>query len=137
MGAIPGSIGEVCKLAILLGLVWLLCTRTITWRIPAALIASTFVFSWIFGYDPLAAILSGGMMFAAVFMATDYVTCPMTAAGQLVYAACAGLLIVVFRKLGTYPEGVTFAILLMNAAAPLLDRAFRRRVYGHEKEAKA
>ena len=137
MGDIPGSIGEVCKLAVLIGLVYLLCTRTITWRIPVALVASTFVFSWLFGQDPVRAILSGGVMFAAVFMATDYVTCPMTAIGQLVYAAGAGLLIVVIRNLGSYPEGVTFSILLMNAAAPLLDRAFKRRVYGHEKEAKA
>ena len=99
MGNIPGSLGEVCKLAILIGLVWLLVTQTINWRIPVAMIVSTFVFSWLFGKDPVAAILSGGVMFAAVFMATDYVTCPM------------------------------------NAASPLLDRCFRRRVYGHGREA--
>lgn len=140
LGQIPGSIGEVCKWAILLGFAWLLITRTISWRIPVAMVASTFIFSWIFRGEPAAAVeavLSGGLLFGAVFMATDYVTCPMSAAGQLIYAACAGLLVVVIRQFGRYPEGVTYAILLMNAASPLLDHFIRRRVYGHEKEAKA
>ena len=136
LGNIPGSMGEVCKAAILVGLVWLLCTKTITWRIPVAMIVSTFVFSWLFGNDPVVSVLSGGVLFAAVFMATDYVTCPMNAGAQLVYAAGAGLLVAVIRSFGTYPEGVTFAILLMNIAAPLLDRCFRRRVYGHGTEVK-
>ena len=133
----PGSIGEVCKLAILIGLVYLLVTRTISWRIPVAMVASTFLFSLAFGKDPVAAVLSGGVLFAAVFMATDYVTCPMSAAGQLLYAAGIGLLVAVIRNAGHYPEGVTYGILLMNVAAPLFDRFIRRRVYGHEKEAKA
>jgi len=137
LGDVPGSIGETCKLAILLGLAFLLLTKTVSWRIPVTLTASAFAFSWIFGGDPVAAILSGGVLFAAVFMATDYVTCPMSAAGQLVYAACAGLLIVLIRRYGLYPEGVTFAILLMNIAAPLIDRCVRRRVYGHGKGANA
>ena len=137
LGQIPGSIGEVCKLAILIGCVYLICTKTISWRIPVAMTASTFVFCWIFGADPVASVLSGGMLFGAVFMATDYVTCPMSGAGQLIYAACAGLLIALIRAYGRYPEGVTYAILLMNVAAPLLDHVIRRRVYGHDKEAKA
>ena len=137
MGNIPGSIGEVCKLAILLGLVWLLFTKTINWRIPVIMIASTFVCSWLFGKEPVAAILSGGVMFAAVFMATDYVTCPINAVAQVIYAAGAGLLVAVIRSYGGYPEGATYAILLMNAASPLLDRCFRRRIYGHGREAKA
>ena len=137
LGNIPGSIGEVCKLAILLGLVWLLVTRTITWRIPVAMVASECVFAWIFGADPLASVLSGGLLFAAVFMATDYVTCPMSAPGQFVYAAGAGVLVAVIRRFGGYPEGVTYGVLLMNVAAPLIDRCFKRRVYGHGKEAEA
>ena len=137
LGQIPGSIGEVCKLAVLIGFIYLLATNTITWRIPVAMVASVFVFSWLLGKDPVAAVLSGGLIFAAVFMATDYVTCPMSAAGQLVYAACAGLLVTLIRNAGHYPEGVTYGILLMNVASPLIDRCFRRRVYGHEKEAKA
>ena len=137
MGNIPGSMGEVCKLAILLGCAYLILTKTITWRIPAALVCSTFVFSLIFGANPITAVLSGGVLFGAVFMATDYVTCPMTEPGQFVYAAGAGLLIVLIRKFSDYPEGVTYGILLMNVASPLIDRCFKRRVYGHEKEAKA
>ena len=133
LGNIPGSIGETCKLAILIGLAWLLFTRTISWRIPVAMVASTFAFTWIFGGDPVAAVLSGGLLFGAVFMATDYVTCPMSAWGQLVYAVAAGALVAVIRKWGGYPEGVTYAILLMNVASPLIDRCFRRRVYGHGK----
>ncbi|MBQ3425265.1 MAG: RnfABCDGE type electron transport complex subunit D [Clostridia bacterium] len=133
LGDIPGSIGEVCKLAILIGLVWLLVTKTVTWRIPVVMVASTFLFSWLFGKDPLSAILSGGVLFAAVFMATDYVTCPMSCGGQLVYAAGAGALVAVIRSFGGYPEGATYGVLLMNVLAPLLDRCFRRRVYGHLK----
>ena len=137
LGEIPGSIGEICKLAILAGFVYLLCTKTITWRIPAAMTAAAFVMTWLLGGDPVAAVLSGGLLFGAVFMATDYVTCPMSNGGQLVYALGAGALVAVIRRFGRYPEGVTYAILLMNLAAPLIDRCFVRRVYGHEKGAKA
>lgn len=135
MGNIPGAIGETCKLAILLGLAWLIYTNTISWRIPAVMIASTFVFSLLFGKNPFTAIFSGGMMFGAVFMATDYVTCPMTAWGQIVYAAAIGLLVVLLRNFSAYPEGTTYAILIMNIAAPLIDKCFVQRVYGHNKEA--
>ena len=137
LGNIPGSIGEVCKLAILLGLAWLLVTKTISWRVPVAMVASAALFGWLFGRDPLAIVLSGGLLFGAVFMATDYVTCPIHPASQLIYAAGAGLIVAVIRRYGLYPEGVTFGILLMNAAAPLLDRCFRRRVYGHGREARS
>ena len=136
LGRIPGTIGEVCKVAILIGFLYMLLTGTVTWRIPVVMVASTFVFSWLFGKDPVVAILSGGLLFGAVFMATDYVTCPMTAEGQYIYAACAGLLVPIIRNYGNYPEGVTFAILLMNIATPLIDRFTKHRVYGHEKGAK-
>lgn len=136
LGNIPGSLGEVCKIAILLGFAWLLYTRTVTWRIPVVMVASTFVFSLAFGSNPVNAVLSGGLLFGAVFMATDYATCPMTAAGQIVYAALAGLLVAVIRGWSGYPEGVTYGILLMNAAAPVIDHFITRRVYGHGKEAK-
>lgn len=139
LGNVPGSIGETSKLAVLIGFAILVATKTITWHIPVALTCSTFVFCGLFGYNPLTAILSGGVLFAAVFMATDYVTCPMSVKGQIIYAACAGLIIALIRKFGLYPEGVTFAILLMNVASPLIDRYTKRRVYGYEpqKEAKA
>ena len=136
LGNIPGSLGEVCKIAILLGFAWLVYTRTITWRIPVVMVVSAALFSALLGSDPLTAVLSGGLLFGAVFMATDYATCPMTAAGQIVYAALAGLLVAVIRKYSGYPEGVTYGILLMNIAAPVIDHFITRRVYGHGKEAK-
>lgn len=136
LGYIPGSVGEVCKIAILLGFAWLLYTKTITWRIPVVMVASAFVFALAFGMNPVTAVLSGGLLFGAVFMATDYATCPMTPAGQIVYAALAGLLVMVVRKFSDYPEGVTYGILLMNVAAPVIDHFITRRVYGHGKEAK-
>lgn len=133
LGNVPGTIGEVCKVAILIGFAYLLITKTISWRIPVAMVATTFVFSWIFGKDPVTSILSGGLLFGAVYMATDYVTCPMTARGQIVFAVGAGLLVAVIRNFGNYPEGVTYAILLMNIATPLIDRFVKQPVYGHEK----
>lgn len=140
LGNIPGTIGEVCKAAILLGFVYLLVTRTIRWRIPVIMVGSVFVFSWLFGRDPVQAILSGGVLFGAVFMATDYVTNPMTPLGQMIYAFGIGLIISVIRQFGSYPEGVTYGILLMNIATPLIDRFIPRKVYGHtygrKKEAK-
>ncbi|MBQ9943338.1 MAG: RnfABCDGE type electron transport complex subunit D [Clostridia bacterium] len=136
MGNIPGCIGEVSKLAILLGLVILLVTRTVTWHIPFTMVASVFVFSWVMGADPVYAILSGGVLFGAVFMATDYVTSPMTPVGQMIYAAGIGLIIVLIRNFGAYPEGVTYGILLMNIATPLIDRFLPRKLYGYQKEAK-
>ena len=136
LGNIPGSVGEVCKIAILLGFAWMIYTKTITWIIPVVMVCSTAVFSLVFGNNPLTAVLSGGLMFGAVFMATDYATCPMTPVGQIVYAALAGLIVAVIRKFSDYPEGVTYAILLMNVAAPVIDHFITRRVYGHGKEAK-
>ena len=126
--------GEVCKVAILLGLIYLLMTKVITWHVPVSFIASFMLFAWIFGYDPLTAVLSGGVLFGAVFMATDYVTNPMTRKGQLVFGVGCGLLVAVIRKFGSYPEGVTYAILIMNIFTPLIDRFMRPRVYGEVKE---
>ncbi len=137
LGDIPGCLGEVCKLAILIGLLWLLATRTVSWHIPAAMLASAALFGGLLGGDPLRAVLSGGLLFGAVFVATDCVTSPIHPAAQLLYGAGAGLLVAVIRRYSAYPEGVTFAILLMNAATPLLDGCFRRRVYGHGWEARS
>ena len=81
--------------------------------------------------------LSGGLLFGAVFMATDYTTSPMTAKGQAVYAVGCGLIVAVIRAFGNYPEGVTYGILVMNVATPLIDKFIRNRVYGHRKEEKA
>ncbi len=135
VGRIPGSIGEVCKIAILLGLVYLLLRKTITWHIPVTMIASFMLFTWLFGGNPFTGVLMGSVLFGAVFMATDYVTSPVTHPGQIVYAAGAGLLIALIRAFGGYPEGTTYAILLMNIASPLIDRATSRRIYGEVKKA--
>ena len=134
VGRIPGAMGEVCKIAILLGLVYLLIRRTITWHIPVIMIGSFMLFAWAFGMDPIADVLSGGILFGAVFMATDYVTSPMTKWGQVIYAAGAGLIVALIRAFGRYPEGVTYAILLMNIATPLIDRAIKPRIYGEAKK---
>lgn len=139
LGQIPGTIGEVCKAAILLGFLFLLVTGTVSWRIPVVMTGSVFVFSWIIGGGgaeaALAATLSGGVLFGAVFMATDYVTSPITPRGQIIYAAGIGLIIALIRNYGSYPEGVTYGILLMNIATPLIDR-IPRRIYGYKKEGK-
>lgn len=140
MGNVTGAIGETCKIAILLGLVYLMVTRTIRWEIPVFTVASAVVLGAILGMDPVSVVLSGGLLFGAVYMATDYVTSPMTRGGQIIYAIGIGALIVLIRKFGDYPEGVTYAILLMNICAPLLDRMIPEKVYGYKKakkEAKA
>ena len=133
LGNIPGTIGEVSKIAILAGFLFLLVTKTVSWRIPVVMVGSVALFSWAFGGDPLMAILSGGVLFGAVFMATDYVTSPMTPWGQVIYAFCIGLIITLIRQFGSYPEGVTYGILLMNICTPLIDRFLPRRIYGYVK----
>ena len=140
LGNVPGTIGEVSKVAILIGFAILLFTGVIRWHIPVVFIASTALFSWAFGSgsfnfagDPLTAILSGGVMFGAVFMATDYTTCPMTVKGQIIFAFGCGLIVTVIRTFGAYPEGVTYAILLMNIATPLIDKYTHHKIYGEVK----
>ena len=137
LGNIPGCIGEVCKAAILLGFLYMLIRGVITWRIPVTFLAVVFVFSAILGNDPLQAILCGGVMLGAVFMATDYTTSPMSAKGQFIYAAGCGIIVVIIRNFCNYPEGVTYAILVMNIATPLLDKYVKPRLYGRLKEEKA
>ena len=133
IGRIPGCIGEVSKIAILLGLVYLLIRKTITWHIPVTMIASFMLFTWLFGGDPLQGVLMGSVLFGAVFMATDYVTCPMTHKGQIIYATGIGLLIALIRMFGGYPEGTMYAILIMNVLTPLIDRVTRGKIYGEVK----
>lgn len=133
-GNVPGSIGEVCKIAILLGFAYLLVRKVIHLGIPVVYIGTTALMAWALGIDPLFAILSGGVLLGAVFMATDYVTSPMLLPGQCLYAVGCGVLTVIIRKYGNYPEGVTYAILIMNILTPLIDRVFKRRVYGEVKQ---
>ncbi len=140
-GNVPGAIGETCKIAILIGFVFLLLTGTVSWRIPCVTVLTAFVFSWVFNISggarqALIQLLEGGILFGAVYMATDYATSPMTSAAQMIYAFGIGLITVLIRRFGAYPEGVTYAILLMNIASPLLDRFIPQRVYGHGKKGK-
>ncbi len=129
LGHMGGSLGEVSALAILIGAIYLLCKKIITWHIPVAFIGTAFVFSgilWLVNpeqcVDPLTTILTGGIMLGACFMATDMVTSPMAKSGQLIFGFGCGLLTIIIRNWGSYPEGVSFAILLMNSITPLLNR---------------
>lgn len=131
LGFIPGTIGEVSKAAILLGLLYLLLRGTITWHVPVIYLGSYALLALALGNDVLSGVLSGGLLFGAVFMATDYVTNPMSRNGQIIYAVGCGVLTCLIRNFSTYPEGVTFAILLMNIATPLIDKYVKGvRVYG-------
>lgn len=137
IGSMNGSFGEVGSIAILIGLAWLLLTRTITWHIPVAMLGSAALFSWCVGADPLLELLTGGMMLGAVFMATDYVTSPMTHRGQIIYGVLIGVVTMVIRFWGAYPEGVSFAILLGNSVTPLLNKYCRPSRFGAMRAKKA
>jgi electron transport complex protein RnfD len=134
-GIRPGSIGESSIFLILLGFVFLLLTKTIDWRAPVTMTGSVFVLSFIVGRDPLIAVLSGGVLFGAVFMATDYVSGPLTATGKLIFGCGAGVITVLIRQWGNYPEGVTYGILIMNAAVPFLNRLLQKK-FGYVKPVK-
>lgn len=131
-----GTIGEVCALALLLGLVYMLWKKIITWHIPVSIIATVFVFSGLMHLanpiyaDPLTEILTGGLMLGAIFMATDYVTSPMTSKGQIIYGISIGFLTVVIRNWGSYPEGMSFAILIMNGLTPLINTYVKPKRFG-------
>lgn len=131
-----GTIGEVCALALLLGLAFMLWKKIITWHIPVSVIGSSFVFASLLHIanpvyaDPLSVVLTGGMMLGAIFMATDYTTSPMTRRGQLIYGTAIGLLTIVIRNWGAYPEGMSFAILIMNAFTPLINNYCKPKRYG-------
>ncbi len=130
---LEGSLGEVSALLLLLGGAILLAKRIIDWRIPAGYIGTMALLSWVFGSDPLFNVLAGGLLLGAFFMATDYVSSPMTKNGRLLYGVGCGVFNAVGRFYGSMPEATTFAILFMNGLAPLIDRAFRPRTFGWVK----
>jgi electron transport complex protein RnfD len=134
LGLRGGAIGETCALALLIGFVCLLVRRVISWHLPVAFIGSVFVLSFLLeGFDPvraLAMVLSGGLLIGAIFMATDYVTSPSTAAGKIVFGVGAGIVTVLIRAFGVYPEGVSFAILFMNILTPYIESWTKNRVFG-------
>lgn len=130
LGNHGGSLGEVSALALLIGFVYLLIRRVVTWETPVIYIATVFALSAVFGWNPVNSILAGGLMLGAIFMATDYVTAPMTFWGRVVFGFGAGLLTVIFRVYGSYPEGVSFAILLMNILTPYINRFTMSKPFG-------
>jgi len=139
IGKMGGSIGEVSALAILIGLIFMLFRKIITWHIPVSVIVSIYVFTGILHLvnpneyvDPLIHVLSGGLLLGAVFMATDYVSSPMTKKGMLIYGTLIGLLTGIIRIFGSYPEGISFAILIMNAFTPLINRYVKPSRFGKE-----
>ena len=141
LGNVSGSMGEVCALALLIGVIYLLCTKTITWHVPVSILLTVFVFSGILWYcnpeayaHPLVHLLSGGLLLGAFFMATDYVTSPMSHKGQIIYGIGIGVLTVLIRCFGSYPEGMSFAILIMNAVTPLLNVYCKPKRFGEVKK---
>ena len=135
MGSHAGCIGEGSILLILAGGLFLIATKTIVFVTPLVMLAATAGFSLILGVDPLFSVLSGGLAFGAFFMATDYATTPLTAKGKALFGLGAAIIIVLIRKFGGYPEGVTYGILIMNAVTPYLNK-LREKKYGYRKEAK-
>ena len=133
LGNIGGCMGEVSTLAILIGFAYLLVRKVISWRIPVVYVGVVYIMSSILGQSGVYHILSGGLMLGAVFMATDYVTSPMSALGQFIYAIGLGVLTVVIRLFGSLPEGVSYSILLMNIVTPLIDTYTKNRIYGKNK----
>ncbi len=137
MGQMGGSMGEVSAIALIIGGLYMLWKKIITWHIPVSMLATVAVFSGIlWGFspekyaDPLFHLLTGGMLLGAIFMATDMVTSPMTHGGQIVFGIGVGLLTILIRIWGAYPEGVSFAILLMNSVVPLINRGFKPKRFG-------
>ncbi len=140
MGYTPGCIGEISALAILIGCAYLLIRKVISWRIPVSFVGTVALLTLIFGHEGfgngewmLYNIFSGSVLFGAVFMATDYATSPVTLNGQLLFGAGCGILTVLIRYFGGFPEGTTYAILIMNLCTWAIDKAFHRHQFGVSK----
>lgn len=139
LGGMGGSMGEISGLALILGGIYMLWKKIITWEIPLSILLTVVIFSGIFWFidpthyvNPIFHLLTGGMLLGAFFMATDMVSSPMTSKGQLVYGIGIGLITVIIRVWGAYPEGMSFAILIMNAGVPLLNNEFKPTRFGKE-----
>jgi Na+-translocating ferredoxin:NAD+ oxidoreductase subunit D len=136
-GYMGGSMGEIAAGALLLGLLYMLMKRIITWHIPISILATIAIFTGILHFSspesyasPVFHLLTGGVMLGAIFMATDYVTSPMSKKGMIVYGIGIGVITVLIRVFGAYPEGVSFAILIMNGFTPLIDKYIRPKQFG-------
>lgn len=139
MGTMGGSLGEIAAFALIIGFVWLLVTKVITWHIPVSIFTTIVAFTgilWLINpqtnADPLFHLLTGGVMLGAIFMATDYVTSPMHPKGMWIFGIGIGLITVIIRVWGAYPEGISFAILIMNAFVPLINRYVKPKRFGEE-----
>ena len=139
MGTMGGSLGEIAAFALIIGFVWLLVTKVITWHIPVSIFTTIVAFTgilWLINpqtnADPLFHLLTGGVMLGAIFMATDYVTSPMHPKGMWIFGVGIGLITVIIRVWGAYPEGISFAILIMNAFVPLINRYVKPKRFGEE-----
>ena len=143
MGNRGGAFGEACAIALLIGAIYLICTKVIDWQTPITILLTVFVFSGIFYcidsthyIAPWYHLVYGGLILGAFYMATDMVTSPMTIRGKILFGFGIGLITVVIRLWGAYPEGVSFAILIMNAFTPLINKAFKPEVFGVVKPSK-
>ena len=130
IGNMGGSLGEMSAVALIIGGLYMLLRGIISWHIPVSIIATIMLFAWGVDADPVMSVLSGGVMLGAIFMATDYVTSPMTKKGMIVYGVMIGIITMVIRQWGAYPEGVSFAILIMNGFTPLINKLIRPRRFG-------
>ena len=136
VGNVGGCIGETSKIALLIGLIYLIVRNVVSWRVPVAYVGTVAVLTWVFGGegfftgDWVFHLLSGGLFLGAFFMATDYTTTPVTQKGLIVFGVGCGILTVIIRLISRDPEGVSYAILLMNVASPLIERATAPRVFG-------
>lgn len=141
IGNSGGSFGEVSAIALIIGLAYMLWRRIITWHIPVSIIATVFLFSFLVSVDngveyalifSELQIFSGGLLLGAIFMATDYVTSPMTHSGMLLYGVMIGIITIVIRIWGAYPEGMSFAIFIMNGVTPLINKYMKPKRFGEE-----
>ena len=130
LGNHGGSLGETCALALLLGGVYLIVRRVITWHTPVVFVATVFVFTFLLGENPVEHVLTGGLLLGAIFMATDYSTTPSTKWGKVIFGLGCGIITVLIRVFGNYPEGVSFAILFMNILTPLISMWTRKKAFG-------
>jgi electron transport complex protein RnfD len=133
IGTRGGSLGETSSVALIAGGIYLLIRRVITWHAPAAFIGSVFILTAIFGVEPMHHLFAGGLLIGAFFMATDYPTTPQTNKGRLIFGLGCGVITVIIRLYGNYPEGVSFAILFMNVLTPYINRISRSKPLGGKK----
>lgn len=140
VGNVGGSFGEISAIAILIGGIYMICRKIISWHIPVSFLGSAFIFALILHLvnpteyvAPIYHLLAGGMMLGAVFMATDMVTSPITHKGQIIFGCGCGILTIIFRCFGPMPEGVSFAILIMNGVTPLINKFVKTDKFGYKK----